>query len=204
LNFTIEENTLSAALDCAHLLKNVSRERIFTELKKAVLGENFEIFSDLIICGGLEFLNVNKLPNYEKIKKHHDNPLLCLYLTLDSASLDKLKPSNIERGFWRDFDKLSKLPTPKNKADIKEMLNLCDSETVKSFFRLQEWDKSIIDEILKNNEPYKITHLAIGGKTLTDLGYKGEKIGEILEHLRRIVVANPQKNNPQDLINEIP
>jgi len=42
LGFQIEESTLHSAIENAHLLENVSRERIFTELKKAIKGENFE------------------------------------------------------------------------------------------------------------------------------------------------------------------
>ncbi len=204
LNFSIEENTLNSALSLSHLLQNVSRERIFTELKKAILGENLEIFTDLIICGGLEFLSLNKLPNINQIKKHHDNPLICLYLFLDAKALEQLNPSNKEREFFTLFNKLAKLPLPETKADIKEMLNICDPQTLKAFFELREWDLSPIDEILNSNEPYKISHLAIGGKTLIEHGFKGEQIGEILEHLRKAVINDPTKNNPQDLLNLIP
>ena len=203
LNFQIEETVLNSALELSHLLKNVSRERIFTELKKASLGNNFEVFSDLIICGGLEFLGINKLPNFEKIKKHHGNPLLCLYLVLDAKALEQLKPSNREREFFARLDKLSRLPAPKTPADIKEMLNLCEADTVKAFFELNEWDISPIDNILEKNEPFKIAHLCIDGKSLIGLGYKGEKIGEILEHLRKVVINDPQKNTYENLINEI-
>ena len=204
LNFKISETTLSSALELSYLLQNVSRERIFTELKKAVLGDNFQIFTDLIVCGGLEFLNINKLPNFEKIKAHHNNPLICLYLFLDAKALDRLKPSNKEREFFAMFDKLLKLATPKTNADIKEMLNLCDAKTLKAFFAFKEWDISPIDKILENGEPYKINHLAIDGKELITLGYKGEKIGEILEYLRKAVINDPAKNNINDLKNLIP
>ena len=204
LDFEIEENTLSSALECAHLLQNVSRERIFSELKKAVLGNNFKVFADLIICGGLEFLNINKIPNFEKIKNHRNNPLICLYLFLDAKSLDCLKPSNKEREFFAEFDKLAKSQPPKTPADIKEMLNTTNPETLKAFFALNEWEISPIDDILTSNEPYKISHLAINGKTLIDKGFKGEQIGVILEQLRQVVINDPTKNNPQDLLNQIP
>lgn len=204
LGFEIEENTLNAAIEHSHLLQNVSRERIFAELKKAITGENFKIFSELIICGGLEFLNITKIPNFKKIKKHRNNLLLCLYISLDSKGLEELKPSNKEREFFATFDKLLKLPSPQTKADIKEMLNISNPDILKAFFEYKEWDKSPILEIIKTNEPYKISHLAIDGKTLIELGYKGEKIGEILEHLRKTVINNPSKNNRKDLLKEIP
>ncbi len=204
LGFKIEESTLNAALEYAHLLQNISRERIFTELKKAVMGDHFEVFTDLIVCGGLEFLNITKIPNFLKIKKHREYPLLCLYLFLGIESLEKLKPSNKEREFFVMFDRLSKLPCPKTDADIKEMLNICDNEILKEFFIYKEWDLSPVERILASGEPYKISHLEIDGKALIKLGYKGEKIGEILEHLRQTVIYAPNKNNPQDLIKEIP
>ena len=42
------------------------------------------------------------------------------------------------------------------------------------------------------------------GKELITLGYKGEKIGEILEYLRKAVINDPAKNNIDDLKNLIP
>ncbi len=203
LGFEIEENALNAAIDCVDLLQNVSRERIFTELKKAVLGDNFDVFSELILCGGLEFLKINKLPNFEKIKTQSD-PLVRLYLSIDSAALEQLKPSNHEREFFLLFDRLSRLPKPKQGDDIKEMLNLCEADILKAFFNYREWDENAIEHILQSGEPYKISHLKIDGRTLIELGYKGEKIGEILEHLRRVVVKEPQKNQKEALIKEIP
>lgn len=204
LGFEIEENTLVSAIDCAHLLQNVSRERIFTELKKAVLGDNFRVFEQLILCGGLEFLNINKLPNFEKIKKHKNNPLICLYLSLDSKSLEALKPSNHEREFFLMFDRLAKATTPQTDADIKEMLNVAEIKTLKSYFEYREWDTLKIDKIISSGEPYKISHLKIDGKALIGLGYKGEQIGKILEHLRRVVINEPHKNHKEALIKEIP
>ena len=84
------------------------------------------------------------------------------------------------------------------------MLNITNPDTLKAFFELNEWDISPIDKILNSGEPYKISHLTIGGKTLIEKGFKGEQIGEILEHLRKVVINDPTKNNPQDLLNQIP
>lgn len=204
IGFRIEENTLSSALECSHLLQNVSRERIFTELKKAVVGENFEVFSELILCGGLEFLGINKLPNFEKIKNFRESLNLCLYMSLDSKTLENLKPSNREREFFATFEGLSKFPKPQEKSDIKEMLNLSNPEILTAFFDYKEWDKTQIKKIIANNEPYKISHLDIDGKTLTELGFGGAKIGEILEHLRQVVIKEPQKNKKDLLLKEIP
>lgn len=203
LNFDIEQVTLTHALDCADLLQNVSRERIFTELKKSVIGENFKIFTTLINSGALEFLGISSLPDFEKIKAYGANLLLCLYSFINTESLYKLKPSNKEKEYFKTLDTLQKLPIPQTQADIKEMLNIADSDIVKDYFTLENLNHAPLNQVLQSGEPYKISHLKITGSELLSLGYKGEQVGAVLEQLRRTVIQNPQKNNKQDLLKEI-
>ncbi len=203
LGFSIEENTLKSAIECSPLLENVSRERVFTELKKAVTGNNFKTFESLIKSGGLKFLNITEIPDFEKIKNHKNNINVCLYTFFSKDTLNLLKPSNKEKEFFEKFDILSSLPNPKNTADIKEMLNICDSDILKAYFEYKEFDSSFIDSVIKSGDPYKISHLKIDGKTLLSLGYKGEKIGEILELLRKTVIKSPEKNTVEALLKEI-
>ena len=125
-------------------------------------------------------------------------------MSLDSKSLENLKPSNHEREFFTTFEKLSKFQKPKNKSYIKEMLNISNPDILKDFFDYMGWDKKPINEIIENNEPYKISHLDIDGKTLIELRFSGAKIGEILEHLRQVVINEPQKNKKELLLKEIP
>ncbi len=203
LGFSIAQNTLNAALECAYLLENVSRERIFAELKKAVMGNNFKVFKSLILSGELKFLKITKIPDFERIKTHK-NPLIRLYLSISTDTLMLLHPSNKEHEFFSTFDTLSLLSSPKNETDIKEMLNTCETDILKAFFEYKGLDTALIDKVLLSHEPYKISHLKIDGNTLLELGFKGEKIGEILEHLRKIVVTQPQKNSKENLLKEIP
>ncbi len=203
LGFSIEQDTKAAALECGHLLENVSRERIFVELKKAVTGDNFKVFEDLISSGSLNFINFTKTPDFEKINTQKD-PLVRLYLSITTDTLMHFHPSNKEREFFTTFDTLSKLPAPETDRDIKEMLNTCDCDILKAFFEYKGLDTTLIDKVLHSKEPYKISHLKIDGKTLLELGYKGEKIGEILEHLRKSVISDPKKNTKEKLLKEIP
>ncbi len=204
LEFEITQETARAAILHSNLLKNVSRERIFEELKKAVVGNNFKIFAPLIECGALEFLNIKSTPDFEKIKNLKEHPLLCLYIFLKSEGLSRLKPSNREREYFKTLDLLSLMPAPKTNADIKEMLNISSPEILKDFFLLKNLDVFALQKVLDSGEPYSTTHLKIDGNTLKDMGYKGEKIGEILEHLRKTVTTHPEKNNKKDLLKEIP
>ena len=204
LEFQIEKETFRAAISLSHLLKNVSRERIFGEIKKAILGENFKIFTELIECGSLEFLNIKATPDFEKIKNLNQHPLLCLYIFLKSEGLSQLKPSNKQKEYFKTLDLLSGSPSPETQTDVKEMLNISSPEILKDFFLLKNFNTALLQDVLASGEPYSITHLKIDGNTLKDMGYKGEKIGKILEHLRKTVVSYPEKNNKEDLLREIP
>ncbi len=61
LGFTLEADTAAAAVDCRHMLKNISPERIYSELSKMLCGKNIkqvllsfaEIFEEILpeLCG---------------------------------------------------------------------------------------------------------------------------------------------------------
>ena len=89
-----------------------------------------------------------------------------------------------------------------NKEDIKNALFLTDFNAVNSFLQLQEDEGKLklLAEIIKNKEPYLISHLAISGEDLKELGFKGKEIGEILERLRQTVVCSPEKNRKEILL----
>ena len=204
LNFGIEENTFNAAIKCSHLLENVSRERIFKELKKAVLGDNFKIFASLIECGVLKFLNITDSPDFDKIKTLKEYPLLCLYLSLGTNALLELKPSNEQKEYFKTLDILSEMSLPQTETDIKEMLNIAGNEILNDFFALVGLDQSKLKSVIASGEPYSIAHLEINGNDLINMGYKGKEIGKILDHLRKTVIKNPKKNTKENLLKEIP
>ena len=60
--------------------------------------------------------------------------------------------------------------------------------------------ETLLTEILVGKEPYRICDLKIGGKELMVLGIKGEKIGDVLEALRRLVVNEPEQNRRERLL----
>lgn len=49
-------------------------------------------------------------------------------------------------------------------------------------------------------EPFMVTHLAIGGNDLMDKGFKGEQIGIKMREFLQAVKANPEINNREILI----
>lgn len=195
LEFEIEENTLNSALELKDGLKNISRERIFTELQKSVNGKNPKALLPLINSGALEFLRITGEPD---LTISSDNPDLRLWGLIRESDnpvlvLKNLKASNRQIAFAENFIKLSGLEID-TKEDIKNALFLTDEQTVRAFFEYYKKDTEKLDEIIKNNEPYLISHLAVSGEDLVKLGFVGKEIGEKLEALRRLVVKHPQKN----------
>lgn len=72
LGFEIEENTKKAMIECAHLLHNISSERINTEISKFLLGknvkkallDNYEIIGEIIP-------EIKEMHGFEQNSKYH-------------------------------------------------------------------------------------------------------------------------------------
>lgn len=213
LDFEIEENTFTAALKLSPTLKNISRERIFAELLKAVAGKRTAALSPLISSGALAFLGIKKLPDFEVLQKLQKNEKLCLFAFLKESSdaplavLDKLKGSNEQKQYISRLLTLAELPTPKTKAEIKNSLFLTSPTAVKDMLCYRKargentaYSENLLSVILAEGEPYLICHLAVDGNTLKALGYSGKEIGGKLEALRQTVVENPNNNKKETLL----
>lgn len=203
LEFTPEEKTLNSALKLQKGLKNISKERIFSEIVKTVKGKNPKAILPLINSGGLEFLGITETPEFTTL----DDPDLRLFVFLNTSSENSIEVLKTLKAPNRQIDfanKLLKLQAIKinTKEDIKNALFLTDYNAVNLFLQLQEDEDKLklLAEIIKNKEPYLISHLAIDGEILKNLGLEGKEIGEILERLRQTVVCDPQKNRKEILM----
>lgn len=213
LDFEIESGTYTAALNLSGTLENISRERIFVEILKAITGKKPESLAPLINVGGLKISRIEKSPDFDSLQKLKNNENLCLFAFLYETSDDplavlrELKSSNAHRQYTRNLLNLCELPLPKTKEDIKNALFLSTPGTVTDWIfylkaKGQNTDTSekLLEEVLNNNEPYSVPHLAIDGNTLRALGYKGREVGDRLEILRKAVIENPDCNKKEILL----
>ena len=214
LDFDIEETTLKASIDLKDKLKNLSRERVFAELFKMPCGISPERFAPIIESGGLEFLNIKNLPDFNIIKKCQPNQNLAFYSFLMMScsdinkTLNKLKVSNTLKAYCQSLSVLKDIELPKTKPSIKEVLNLTSPPIFEDYILLktamgintQDLEK-LYKEIIENNEPYRIRDLKIDGSSLKKIGFKGTEIGEKLEFLRKHIIYNPQDNTKKKLYN---
>lgn len=212
LCFTPDGDTLAAALKYADFLKSISAERIFSELTKALCGNNPAALKPLTDTGGLDFLGLAACPDYEKTACVN-SPDCRLFTFLYSGKADVLKaleylkvPTKTKK-FASDMLTLLKLPFPSDKAEIKEMLFLTSPLLVGEYFDFKaaygedaQNARLLLKEITENNEPYKISDLKITGGDLINLGISGEAVGETLERLRRLAAYDPTVNTRKKLL----
>jgi tRNA nucleotidyltransferase (CCA-adding enzyme) len=139
-----------------------------------------------------DILNRLKYDNNTKRKivtlvAYHDCKLLP-----DKVSIKKLlnKLGNVE--LFRDLLKIKWADTlAKNPKYIKSrILELIDIER-------------ILEDILENKECFCIKDLALNGRDLIEIGYKGKEIGTILNRLLEIVIQDPELNDLHILRNLI-
>ncbi len=215
LGFNIEENTLKAALGYAPTLKNVSAERIYSELLKTVCGKNPAALKPLTDIGGLGFLGLNTAPDYGilPLLNSADTKLFAFLYSGGAdvtAALDFLKVPNKTKKAARDMLTLLNMPLPVSKPEIKEMLYLTSPLSVENYFDYKaaygencENARNMLSEIIENAEPYKISDLKIRGEDLKKLGISGRETGEMLEAMRKYVIPDPTLNTKSRLLEEI-
>lgn len=104
----------------------------------------------------------------------------------------------------------------KSKSAIKRLINRVGIENLEGlldvmradilgskppfdFTSFNEFNKNIIN-ILQNNEPTKVSHLAINGHDVMAFGFKGKEVGEILGKFMDMVIESPELNNRENLL----
>lgn len=216
LSFKIKKQTLDAAIKCAPLLKNISAERIFTELKKTACGNDVEVISPLLKTDCLADYYISD-GNLQAIKNLDNNQNLRTFVLLFTVStnfektLEKLKCSNAFTDYCLKLSALALKGIKCDKVSIKQALNYADFDIVYDCFSYLNnvsgidvtAQKKILSEIKDSNEPYKISQLDITGDDVASLGYNGKVVGEKLNYLLGEVIKNPSLNTKVKLLNLI-
>ncbi len=212
LGFSIENETYRAAIENAHLLENISRERIREELLRLSCGSNPQAVSPLLATGAIKGI---KAGDISKIPLLSQKPYLKFFAFLNLTSydlkktLEMLKCSNHFKNYAAKL-KADIYTDCASKADIKVILrrledDIYDLLSYKSAILGEDItkQKSAIKEILKSGEPYKISQLKVDGSDIENKGYHGKDVGEKLEYLLECVIENPDLNRKDKLLNLI-
>ncbi|MBQ3571394.1 MAG: CCA tRNA nucleotidyltransferase [Clostridia bacterium] len=221
----IESATAKAMLEKAHLLCNISAERIFNELSKLITGANcasilanyFSLFTTIVP----ELANVSQTEALFKLLSNCSDDLLerftCLFIfSKEEFPLiaKRLKfPNDLTKKISAIFNLLqNKLPI--DKVSIKKILTTNDdcflhylnveSTLALTFNNAKKIDLCkqlyiLYNEIVENNECYTLKHLAINGKDLKAMGFSGKNIGKALQFLLDSVIEEKVKNDKNNL-----
>jgi len=215
LGFEIDGKTRNGALALIGLLEKISVERIRDELFKIICSKNPKNAEILIKSGGLEFLGIGKeikcslnilalLPDIADFKLG-----AFLYITNSKDCSRRLKLSNKQLETAEACYELLDSDLPKTKSELKKLMSTKGSFDYNNFLTVYsvihrtdiEVQRVFYNEIISNNEPYKISMLKINGSDLKELGITdGVKIGKILNYLCNEVINEPKFNTKHSLI----
>ena len=213
LDFNIDENTLNGISNNAHLLKDISAERIFSELIQTLTTDNPQYISIICKSGGLKHLGIERIDNPELLQQLNNRKNLRFYAfcKLCGVSCEKLckalKTDNSLKKYCQNLDYAAGISSKPNKIELKQILRKLNTEEVNDYLNFVEiffntdttQCKISLNEIFENNEAYLIKHLAVDGKYLLELGYRENAVGEVLEKLLNEVINDNNLNNKDSL-----
>lgn len=218
LGFEIDESTSVAIHNKAPLLKNVSVERIFVELKKMLCADYayqliFE-YSDVLlrvipslkrIClpdekafFSADFLSRITSAFYLSSKEPgRAFVAFCRELHTDSALRDDGYAilSSVGRYKLTDVVSLTHLLHDLGEDRARKLINL--------EITLDKADKhslSYFDALISSKVCYRFSDLKIGGDDLLSLGVRGKKIGQTMEYLLNCVIEKQVANDREELL----
>ncbi len=211
LNFKIEPSTYKAAIDNAHLLEQISRERIFGEFTQILLTDHPEKVKPLVDGGGFKHLGIEKIESCKTLghmPKKFDLRFyyFCRLANISAAVLCKsLKTDNKLFNYCKTMGILEETGVDTNIISIKKALKLADEQVLKDYFIIKDNTNAckafeIIDKIINLGEPYKISHLKVDGNDILSLGCVDTAIGTVLNFLLEKVIEDPTLNNKTKLL----
>lgn len=225
LGFKIEPATLNALIENAHLIQNISIERIRDEFTKLLISPNP---NKLLLLRDTSLMKYFLPEGIDILKNEHLIPSLeispndiTLRLSLLFNSLNKKNVSNILKRLRFDnktnsrvsllveYSHLSVEPT---RYEISKLLSNIGPEAFEELITLKralKYEDNILTElisiyngIIANNYCYSLKTLAINGNDLQLFNLaNGKLIGEKLQHALDIVLHEPTLNNKEILMN---
>ena len=218
LGFTVEENTRLAMMKTHHLLANVSVERIYVELRKALSGNHsydaISTFSEIIL-GVIPELSGLVLPDKSRYERADYVSRLIAIFYLNSKTpkesfaeaMARLHTdSHIREVGACVFPLIEKAVTDSDKGlnyilrDIGEECakTLVDIRVLLGYSREDAGIK--LSKLIENGAVYKLSQLKINGKQLLSLGAKGRQVGTMLDALLTDVIEGKIENEEEALL----
>ena len=209
LDFTIEKETAQAIRLTAHLIKNVSRERVMVEWTKLLSGVGaYRIISEYfdVLSGVIPNITLSHVPSESAfLGESAAVRELSLFDTADDFdfAMKKLRSDNRRRIHGALVLSHADCPTDSLTA-IKLLLVDTSPEVVRDVCALKRLryaidNEDLLSEALRPPVCYEISHLALRGDDLKALGFVGKEIGNMLNLLLHEVAKGNVENDPDSL-----
>ena len=219
LGFEIESYTACAARELASHLTSISRERIYTELKKLIMGVDAkEILTEYsgifeIILGGVRIENLPNKNLFDNADIYSRFASIFLLNTVDPAAsaervLTELKTDKFTRTHTISVLSAYENASFENRRSALTTLAKHGREVTEGVLalgiltgRFSDRDIEVLTDARECGIPYQISGLAIRGGDLLALGIKGERVGETLTSLLYAVIDGVAENEKEALVN---
>lgn len=218
LDFEIEENTYAAITRLAPLCAHLAAERVCTELKKALCSARPERAADMLALGllcrifgdarpVLDLSPLSRLPKEGSARLAGFCALLRRGGVIDSTGdflralrLDSETTKNVAAGV-----EAALAAPPESEADFKRLSArigdggcFCAAAAAQTLG--QKNALALWRGVLRQNDCRSISSLAVSGKDLAALGFKGAEIGAALSGLLDAVISQPELNEKDTLL----
>ncbi len=205
LGFSVEKNSLDAALRLSHTLESISRERIAIELFKSLTSKHPEKINPLLESGALSFCGINncKVDNELSLLPAERNIRFSAFISSANCDVKEvcslLKTDNSLLNYCLETQQLKNIEIS-DTYSCKKALNRFSRKAVEDSLIMKNLSPQIVSKVIESKEPYKAEHLQINGNDLIKMGISGKEIGRILALLTDYVIENPADNVREKLI----
>ena len=203
LGFEIEPETARAILSLSRKLKDISVERVYSELKKLFCGDSA---AEVINAFAPVLEEIAPLSgdtrSFTRLPVRHDMRFACIYGARAGAVLRALHAENAAveiAGLCAGSQ-----PIPKETAAAKRFIVRMGRENaaiVAAYRRALygEDDDLHIERLLVSGECLSLKELAVNGRDLAKLGISGEATGRALDALLESVITKKKKKKKKAL-----
>ena len=218
LGFEIDDTTAKAARELSSNLSSISKERIYTEFKKLLMGKSaidvLSCYAD-IIAVALDGFKISVLPDKEKFTDADYLTRLAAVFKMNAtdpiAAADRVLTALKTDKFTRTHT-ISVLKAYKEASFVTEkeallLLARHGRESVEGALalgllegRFSQNERGNLTLAIDSGMPYTISGLAVRGGDLSSIGIKGEGIGETLTKLLYAVINGEVKNDKEALL----
>ncbi len=222
LGFAIEEKTAAAMRSCAHLLSYVSAERVLTEWRKLLGGKDARRilmeFPEVLAVAipALKEIPMQSLPSLDALNAEERMLLLFALSDAENAAsrfeASALALRSDKASVRRGMDILSHLWDADGGTDesLLHLLHYLGKEGACSVLRLRESLSSgapsrmaDLNALIEKQPCTRLSDLAVDGKALAALGYRGKSIGEALDFLLFEVMGGRVENEKGALLSHL-